>query len=75
MEGKCRSTVFGHCQDGLLSRRGGSGRPGTRCNPISEDDIGPEGGRITMLGGGYGEMSVNTSRSRLPLAGSGPTSG
>jgi hypothetical protein len=46
-----RMTIFGHLRSGLFCGRGTSGRDGVRCNRISDGDIEPERGKITMLGG------------------------
>lgn len=58
MNRKSRSAIFCQQRIGLFCGRGASGRHGVSCTRFSEGDIGPECGKITILRGGYGEMSV-----------------
>ena len=54
------STIFRNRRSALFYVRGASWRPCVCVNRCSKRDIGPEHGKITMFGSGYGEMSGDT---------------
>ena len=54
-----QSTIFGNRRGAFFYVRGASLGSRDCFSRFSTRDIGPENGKITMLGGGYGEMSDN----------------
>ena len=61
-----RSTIFRNRGDALFCERSAGRGPRVCVNRFSTRDIGPENGKITMFGGGYGEMSVKQNPRDLP---------